>query len=83
MSGLPSERAIKDVQGCASGHGDLPAQVEEWFVACLFVVGPKAHMRHAQEFFRTYIPNGSGCAWYAAWFMEWLYDKQREVRDEY
>ncbi len=52
--------------------------VEQWFVTCLFVVGPQGsrtglvYLEDAQEFFRNFIPNGSGCGWYAHWYTTWV-----------
>lgn len=52
--------------------------VEQWFVTCLFVIGPQgerdwqAYLEEAQDFFRNYIPNGSGCGWYAHWYTTWV-----------
>ncbi len=52
--------------------------VEQWFVTCLFVIGPQGerdwhtYLEEAQDFFRNYIPNGSGCGWYAHWYTTWV-----------
>lgn len=52
--------------------------VEQWFVTCLFVIGPQGkrddgtYMEDAEYFFKNFIPNGSGCGWYANWFVTWV-----------
>lgn len=53
--------------------------VEEWFVTCLLVIGPPpgerialTYLEQATKFFREYIPNGSGCGWYAHWYTTWV-----------
>lgn len=56
--------------------------VEQWFVTCLLVCGPREanekeweYLDRIQYWFKTTIPNGSGCGWYAHWFVKWLGDQ--------
>ena len=59
--------------------------VEQWFVTCLFVVGPqgersdRTYMEDAEYFFKNFIPNGSGCGWYANWYVTWVEQQKERV----
>lgn len=68
----------------AQGAGMSPV-VEQWFVTCLFVIGPQGsrasgiYLEDAETFFRNFIPNGSGCGWYAHWYCTWVEQQKARV----